>query len=92
MGVGMVVPMHMAVVVVVVVAGRMTMGVIVVVGMGVGRGGNHARTLYYNITDVHGPAQGLPRRAIPHTKKAAAHATALFIFVIPGRRSRTRND
>lgn len=31
-----------------------------------------------------------PRRAIPHSKKAAAHATAL-VAVIPGRRSRTRN-
>lgn len=34
---------------------RMVMGMTmsVVVMMGLGRGGNHARTLYYNITPVH---------------------------------------
>ncbi|MGY3076721.1 hypothetical protein ACVWZZ_003092 [Bradyrhizobium sp. LM6.10] len=48
MGVCMVMPM-----------GRgMVMGV--AVRLGVGRGGNHPRTLYYNITPVHAPAQGLP--------------------------------
>lgn len=32
----------------------MGMAVSMVVMMGVGRGGNHAKTLYYNITPVHG--------------------------------------
>ncbi len=48
MGMRMVVPMRM----------RVVMGVIVMVG--VGRGGNHLKTLYYNITPVHAPAHGLP--------------------------------
>jgi hypothetical protein len=48
MGMGVVVPMIVP------------MGMGVVMGMGVGRGGNHAQTLYYNITPVHVPVQGLP--------------------------------
>ncbi|MGX1319300.1 hypothetical protein AB7M17_002753 [Bradyrhizobium sp. USDA 377] len=45
---GVVVPVRMVV--------RMTVGMAMsmVVMMGVGRGGNHAGTLYYNITPVHG--------------------------------------
>lgn len=42
MGVGVVMPVRM----------HVAMGVVVM--MGVGRGGNHAKTLYYNITPVHG--------------------------------------
>ncbi|SCB55313.1 hypothetical protein GA0061098_103843 [Bradyrhizobium shewense] len=51
MGVGVVVPVRM------VMSRRMVMGMTVsmVVMMGVGRGGNHAETLYYNITPVHDP-------------------------------------
>ncbi|MEY9363490.1 hypothetical protein ABH994_006211 [Bradyrhizobium yuanmingense] len=56
MGVGVIVPMRMP------VAVGMAMSMVVLVG--VGRGGSHLRTLYYNITPVHGgtdiAAQGLP--------------------------------
>ena len=48
MGVAVVVPM------------RMPVGMGMVVVMSLGRGGNHSKTLYYNITPVHDPAQGLP--------------------------------
>ena len=49
MGVGVVVPMRMAVVMGVTLGMAMSM----VLMAGVGRGGNHAKTLYYNITPVH---------------------------------------
>ncbi len=45
MGVGVVVPMRMPV--------AMGVAVGMVVLMDVGRGGNHLKTLYYNITHVH---------------------------------------
>ena len=48
------------------------MGMVVV--MAVGRGGNHPRTLYYNITPVHG-RHSSPAR-VPLSKKAAAVTTA----------------
>lgn len=55
---GVVVPVRMPMVMVMVMVMGVTLGMVVV--MGVRRGGNHSRTLYYNITAVHGRAQGLP--------------------------------
>jgi hypothetical protein len=51
-------------------------------------GGNHAGMLYYNITRVHAVALRTRARAaqdwlsqpVPHSKKAAAHATASLSF------------
>ena len=81
MRVAMVVPVRMPVVVGMAV--RVAMSRVVMVG--VGRGGNHARTLYYNITPVHGRA-GLADHhrnggvaTIPHNKEAAARATASVV-------------
>ncbi|MEY9105290.1 hypothetical protein ABIA06_003905 [Bradyrhizobium yuanmingense] len=58
MGVGVIVPVRMS------MAVTMGMAMSMVVLVGVGRGGSHLRTLYYNITPVHGgtdiAAQGLP--------------------------------
>ena len=81
MGVAVVVPVRMPVVVGMAVRVAMSR----VVMMGVGRDGNHAKTLYYNITPVHGRA-GLADHhrnsevaTIPHSKEAAARATASVV-------------
>ncbi len=59
MGVAVVVPM------------RMPVGMGMVVMMGRGRGGNHSRTLYYNITPVHARL----RACRSHAMAAATNGT-----------------